>query len=231
LGDNIHAGHRERLKSEFLNGGFNENTPEHKWLELLLFYCIPQCDTNPLAHQLIEKYKTIRGVLDAPAEELIKFKGLTKNNIPLLKIIIPIARQCEISSSKHLSGALAPENVGEFILKQFYGLTTERLGVACLDAVGKIIKFEFIGYGDTSEVTISARSIVRLAVKEDAVCVVIAHNHPKSFALPSKADVDATAQLSETLNKVGIKLLDHLIISGNDYVSLAQSKDYQSIFI
>ena len=100
MADNIHAGHRERLKDEFLNGAFGENTPDHKWLELLLFYCIPQKDTNPIAHDLINRFKSINGVFEASIEELTEINGISKNGAVLLKMIIPLARKCEINKTE-----------------------------------------------------------------------------------------------------------------------------------
>ncbi len=230
MGENIHAGHRNRLKKEFLDGNFNSSTPEHKWLELLLFFCIAQKDTNPLAHELIKKYKSLNGVFEAPVKELIEFKGITESNVALLKMIIPLARQCELEKSDNLFKSLNNDNICDYILSRYYGLTTEQMSITCIDPVGRIIDFKFLSEGDIGEVSISTRSIVKYVLDNNASCAIIAHNHPKSFALPSKADIDATIQLSNVLNQVGIRLIDHIIVSENDYVSLAQSREYSYIF-
>lgn len=224
LADNIHKGHRDRLKNEFINGGFNDNTPDYKWLELLLFYAIPQKDTNPLAHELINRFKSLTGVLEAPIEQLTKFKGITKNTATLLKLIIPIARKCELEKSEALLLALNPENLYEYVFKQFYGLTTERVGVLLLDIAGRIIDFSFLGEGDISEVGISVRKIVKYALDYNASNLILAHNHPKSFALPSRADINATVRLNDMLKKMNIRLIDHIIISEDDFVSLSQDR-------
>ena len=89
---NLHEGHRERARQEFLQHGFDRNTPPHKILELLLFYCVGRVDTNPIAHELIAKYGSVAGVLDAPVEELAAFKGLNERSAVLLKLIMPIAQ-------------------------------------------------------------------------------------------------------------------------------------------
>ena len=230
MGENLHSGHRSRVKNEFLSGNFNNNTPDHKWLELLLFFCIMQSDTNPLAHELINKYKTLNGVFEAPVKELIEFKGLTESNVVLLKMIIPLARQCELERSNSIFKTLKPDNICDYILSRYYGLTTEQMSVTCIDATGRIVDFMFLSEGDIGEVSISARKIVKYVLDNDTSCVVIAHNHPKSFALPSKSDIDATIRLSDILSQVGIRLIDHIIVSDGDYVSLAQSRDYSYIF-
>lgn len=70
----IHSGHRQRMKEEYLSRGL-DGMPEHRTLELLLFYAIPQGDVNGLAHELIERFGSLAGVLDAPVEELMKVPG------------------------------------------------------------------------------------------------------------------------------------------------------------
>ncbi len=228
--ENIHKGHRDRVKKEFLSGAFGDSTPDHKWLELLLFYCLPQGDTNPLAHELINKYKTLNGVFEAPVDELAEFKGITPNNAVLLKMIIPLARKCEINYSNDIIRSVTPESIGDFLLKQYYGLTTEKLGILCLDSVGKVLGFQFIGEGNISEIAISYRAVISYILKLNATNVILCHNHPKSFALPSVTDVETTVKLARMLGEIGISLKDHIIISGNDYISLAQSRDYKDIF-
>ena len=68
----VHSGHRQRLKERFLREGLDQ-FEEHQVLELLLFYCIPRKDTNPIAHALISRFGSLAGVLDAPVEELQKW--------------------------------------------------------------------------------------------------------------------------------------------------------------
>ena len=71
-----HTGHRQRLKAEFLARGL-EGWPDHKVLELLLCYAIPQGDVNGLAHELVERFGSLAGALDASVEELKKVPDLT----------------------------------------------------------------------------------------------------------------------------------------------------------
>ena len=82
---NLHKGHRQRLRELYLKDGI-DNFNDHQALELLLFYAIPQRDTNPLAHKLLEEFGSISAVFDAPVPQL-KRAGLTDNTITLLKLI------------------------------------------------------------------------------------------------------------------------------------------------
>ncbi len=230
MADGCHIGHRARMKKDFLENGFPDSTPQHKILEMLLFFCLPQGDTNPLAHQLIERYRTIGGVLDAPVEELVKFKGITESNVVLLKMILPIARLYRDEQHKRGFGFKNPEEIGKFLLDRYLGETRERFSVLSMDGMAQLISFDFLSEGDISSVGVSSRQVIELILKTGATCVIVAHNHPGGIALPSSGDIAVTKMLKVALKHIGVHLIDHIIIAGDDYVSLNQSEQYADIF-
>ena len=81
----VHTGHRKRTKDEFLANGLN-GLPDHKVLELLLFYAIPQGDVNPLAHTLMEHFGSLAGVFHATPEQLMSVDGVGYNTAVLIQI-------------------------------------------------------------------------------------------------------------------------------------------------
>ena len=89
---NPHNGHRKRVKEEFLKNGL-DNLPAHRVLEILLFYAIPQKDTNELAHRLEDRFGSLARVLDAPYEELLTVNGVGDNTAVLLRLISSMARR------------------------------------------------------------------------------------------------------------------------------------------
>lgn len=228
---NLHDGHRERIRDEFLQHGFDQNTPPHKVLELLLFYCVQRADTNPIAHELIKKYGSVAGVLDAPVEELASFKGLSKRSAVLLKLIMPVARRYIYDKSEQKPTFQSLDSIGKYMLSRFLGETQEKLAVMCLDARGSLLDFVFVSEGDLSSVGISQRDIAKLALNHNATAVVLAHNHPNGIAIPSENDVLITKDTVETLSRIGVQLIDHVIVCDTDFVSLAQSEQYGYIFV
>ncbi len=230
MGENLHAGHRERMKKEFLTNGFTPDMPEHKKLELLLFYCIPRIDTNDIAHELLNRYGDIPGVLDAPVDELVTFKGITENNVGLLKMIIPIARHYidKKNSAKLIFNNI--NEVGDYLLNKFFGLTEENFVAVSLDGKGKLLSFDILSKGDISSVGVSTRDLIQLAFKTNATCIVIAHNHPGGVALPSNEDIAITEAVNIALKQIGVRLLDHIIVANSDYISMNQTPKYQYIF-
>ena len=80
----LHRGHRARLKEEFLVRDL-EGWSDHKVLELLLCYAIPQGDVNPLAHRLVERFGDLAGILDAPMKALQEVPGMGEHSALLMK--------------------------------------------------------------------------------------------------------------------------------------------------
>ena len=231
MANNIHSGHRERLRKRLLQNGITKNTPQHEVLEFILFHTIPRKDTNELAHELINRFGSLTGVFDAPEKDLMKVKGIGENTVALLKLFIPIAK---IYIDEKFDSPIDFNNIdelGEYLLKKYIGYTNEVLSVVSLNAKGKMLGFDILAEGDLTEVAASKRQIAEIAMRTNAHCVVLCHNHPGAIAVPSASDLAVTTVIQETLLSLGVELLDHIILSDNDYVSLLQSARYKKLFI
>lgn len=228
--DNLHEGHRERIRQEFLQHGFDCNTPPHKILELLLFYCVQRADTNPIAHALINKYGSVAAVLDAPVEELAAFKGLSERSAVLLKLIMPIAGRYIYDKQEKKPTFTGLNSIGKYALGRFVGETREKAYVMCLDVKGSMLDFALLGEGSLDSVGLSNRDLAKKALDCNAAAAVICHNHPNGLALPSENDISLTVQAADTLGKIGVQLIDHIIVADTDFVSMAQSEQYGYIF-
>lgn len=213
-----HSGHRERLRRRFIDNGL-DGFEEHQALELYLFYAIPRRDTNPLAHRLLERYRNIGGVCDAPIDELERDFGLSESAAALLKLLPEMSRlynESKLSDTNFID----PETVGEMIARRFIGRTSEAVALLLGSAKGKILYFDIVAKGSVSSSDFPLRRIVDLAIRHNARTAYIAHNHPSGSLLPSRADLDATKQISSTLKSIGVHLIDHFIVADNEYVSL-----------
>lgn len=228
--ENLHAGHRKRIKEQILLGQINENSPKHTLLEALLFYSVPRRDTNPIAHRLINRFGNVTGALCAPEEELLKIDGVTENTVALFKLYASISRCSAIEKTDDTDVLKSADEIGQYIHSRYTMKSGEWASLLCIKPNGSVLRFEFIGEGDISTVGISTRRILEIAVKSSATIVILAHNHPSGIALPSAIDVEITKGLVQSLRQVGISLVDHIIVTENDYVSMAQSAEYSKIF-
>lgn len=225
---NEHAGHRKRLKKKFIENGFDVFEP-HEALEMYLFYAIPRKDTNPLAHRLLDRYRTIGGVCDAPIDELMNEFGLSESAAVYIKMLPQMSR-LYIESKKLNDNDVDIENLGEMFKTKFIGRTEEALALMLLDAKGKMIYFNIISKGSLGSTGMPIRKIVDLSLRHNAKSAFIAHNHPSGSAFPSLSDLEATEILTDTLMSVGVGLIDHFIVTDDDYVSLRQSGTAGKIF-
>ncbi len=226
----VHDEHRQRVRKEFLARGFNENTPEHKVLEMLLFYSIPRKDTNELAHQLIDYFGSFSALLEATPEEIMKVKGVGENTVALIKLMLPVLM---LYQNQKLNPVDRYDNMNEicnYFMKKYLGITKEQFSVMCFDSSGRQCGFDFLSSGDVSSVGITSRMVVETVIKNNATSIIIAHNHPGGNALPSADDIHVTEKIANALKHINVKLADHIIICDDDYVSLEQSQKYKYLF-
>ena len=230
MATNLHEGHRDRLRNEFLNLGENQTMHDHKLLEMLLFYAIPRKDTNEIAHMLIDTFGSFSAVFDADVEALAEIKGMTKNAAVLIKSVLPIARMYLEGRSDDVKCVKTFEDIGSYLLLKYFGIKSETSSLLCLKGKGEIISFEIISDGDLDSTGISIRTVIETVIKTSATAVVLAHNHPSGIALPSAQDIAVTKMVADALNVISVNLVDHIIIANNDYISMAQSSKYQHLF-
>ena len=221
----IHAGHRQRLKERFLKDGL-DNFEEHQVLELLLFYGIPQRDTNEIAHELIRHFGSLSRVLEATPEELSKVKYVGDNVTTLFKLITAVARYYQVSCAMREEILPTIESCGKYLVPFFYQRPNETVFLLCLDAKCKVLCCEKGGEGGINSAGVPVRKIVELALKNNASAVILAHNHPSGVAVPSGEDVQTTRRVAMALDAEGVTLEDPLVVAERDYVSIRQSNLY-----
>lgn len=215
----LHDGRRARKRKQFQEFGLDA-FPDHEALELLLYFAIPRVDTNPIAHRLIERFGSLDAVLAAPYHELRQVEGVGESAATLISLVFPLVRQARSSASKTPVILGSTRAAGEYFMGLFFGMRDERLYIACLDAKGKLLRCVAVADGSVDTVTLNMRRIVEIALQSGASSVILSHNHPSGLALPSDEDNRATLMAWDALHKIGIDLLDHIIVADEDFVSL-----------
>ena len=218
----IHKGHRERLKQRFLKEGLDQFT-DIQALELLLFYAIPQRDTNPIAHALLDRFGSLSQVQDASFEELKKVPGISDHLATLLTLVTELARYYQVDCAQRVECLTTLEACGSYLVPYFFGRSSETVFLLCLDAKCKVLCCKEVGQGSVNSASISVRKVVETALAANATTVVLAHNHPSGVALPSEEDILTTRRIAAALNAVEVHLADHVVVADGDYVSIAQS--------
>lgn len=226
-----HSGHRARVKARFLREGLDA-FEDHNALELLLFYAVPQRDTNELAHKLISAFGSFSAVFDAPVESLMQVGGIKENAAVLIKLMP--ALYGKYAQNKQSAGTLflkSAQAAGEYLVPQFVGQSAERFLAICMNHKCKVLKTVVISDGTANSTALRSRQLAEAVIHTGATNVILAHNHPEGVAAPSMQDVDATRYLFSMLRNLGVKLNDHIIVAGDDWFSMATSKKFKSMFL
>lgn len=219
---NEHTGHRQRMRERFLRYGL-DNFADHNALELLLSYAMPRKDTNPLAHRLLDTFGGLDGVFDASAQALLEVDGVGENTVALLRLMPELFRRYLIVKNSHSAILADSDAAGRYLLPRFFNCSTEVLYIVCMDAKMKVLDCRPVCQGDTVSVAVNIAQIVRIALGQNASAVLLAHNHTSGIALPSNEDVDVTMRIRDVLAQVGVTLTDHIVVAGDDFVSMADS--------
>ena len=219
----IHTGHRGRVKEEFLTRGL-AGWPDHRVLELILFYAIPQGDVNPLAHELIDRFGSLDRVLDALPKELMKVKGMGEHSATMLKLFPAVL-------GRYVEGRTGPgeivhtvEEAGHVLAPCLYGARNEMAYVLCLDAKEKVLGVRKISEGNNSSSDVTIRRVAEECMALQATFCYLAHNHVSGVALPSPEDMNTTNVIRAALEPLGVRLVDHLIFVDGDLVSIRESQ-------
>ncbi len=220
--EELHKGHRDRLRKRMLEKGL-DHFEKHEVLELLLFHAIPRRDTNELAHRLINTFGSFSGVLDAPYEELLKVKGMGPTAAALLKMAPQLLRVYLTDQSERGCVLDSTLKLGHYLVGRYVGCRIERTYLLCLDNTGRLLACRMLSEGSLEQVPIIPRQVAEEAMRTGATAVVLAHNHPNGFAIPSSQDITATRTLYKALQGVGIRLADHIIVAKEDHYSLADA--------
>ena len=227
--ENNHKDHRRRLKERYHREGL-DNFEDHNVLELLLFFGIPYKDTNNLAHELLNRFGSLSGVLEASREELMSVNGIGENAATLFNLIPALSRKYLEDKVDEKAPMNSCSAVGNYLIAKYRFRQDELFSMICLDQSCRLRSWEIISSGTINVTAVNSRKVIEAAMKTSANAVILAHNHPNGLAIPSGDDIKSTIALVEALNIIGVRVLDHIIISGDDFVSLASSQQYKHIF-
>lgn len=213
--ENLHKGHRLRLKKQFLENGLS-TFEEHQILELLLFFAIPQCDTNEYAHNLINRFGDLNSVFSARFEDLKTVSGIGDNAATLLKIIPELC--VKLNAEKRLGTILdTSESLVEFFKTQFFGVPDEQIKLACFDDRLKLLDIILINRGDIGSVRLDARKVFQEILRTNCSQIILAHNHPIGNCKPSPTDLITTKSVKDMVRPMDVELLEHIVV-GTDGV-------------
>lgn len=214
------AGHRQRLRNRFLKNGL-EGFHDYEVIELLLSLATPRSDCKPAAKEALQKFGSLRAVLDASPRSLGTVKGIGPNNLFGLKIAQAVARRYLADRVVNQNFITSSEEVLEYLVHNLRDRNREVFLIIYLNGRNQILKMEEVFEGTLTTSAVYPREVVKRSLENDAAALVLVHNHPSGNRNPSQDDIAITRRLKEAAAAIDVALHDHLIIAGNDYYSFA----------
>lgn len=220
---NLHTaeGHRGRLRERFLQGGLDAFL-DYEIVELLLTLGTPRKDCKPMAKEAIKEFGGLQDVLDASFEQLQKIRGIGPSNVFGIKLFQAVAERYEREKIVQKIVFGSPASVASYLKEKIGKEEKEHFIMLCLGTKNNLIKICEISVGTLNESLVHPREIFKEAVRSNSAQVIVSHNHPSGDVEPSGQDLIVTKRLVEVGKLIGIELLDHIIVSKNNFFSLRE---------
>lgn len=215
-----HHGHRQRLRERFLKTGL-ESLADYEVIELLLTLAIPRSDVKQPAKRLIQKFSNLRGILDAPLEELQKVEGIGSVTPIALKIVREAANLYLQQTAEGQEVLADATRLADYWKMRIGSLQNEVFQVGYLDSAYRLLRdgVETLEEGTVDRAAVYPRRVIESALKRGAAALVLAHNHPNGNVQPSEQDKLITRAVVLAAEAVQLKIVDHLIVSTDNVFS------------
>lgn len=176
-----------------------------------------------LAHDLLQRFGGLAGLLNAGSDELRAIKGLggTAKRAELLAVL-ELARRALSEQLKAREVFGSPEAVKSYLQLHLARRPHEVFAGLFLDAQNRLIAMEELFRGTLTQTSVYPREVVLKALQHHAAGVVLAHNHPSGTVQPSRADEALTQALKASLALVDVRVLDHVIVAPGQALSMAE---------
>jgi DNA repair protein RadC len=211
----------ERPRERLLNRGADALS-DAELLAVLLRSGSRHEDAVSLARRLLSEFGSVRGLLDGSAEQLLGVRGLGAAGVGSLLaaralgeryLAAPVIRDAVFRGSV---------DVRRYLRQRLGGREQEVFAALFLDTQHRLIRFEELFFGTVDSATVHPREVLRRAIACNAAAVIFAHNHPSGIAEPSGSDLAITERLKSLLECVDVRVLDHLVVSASQVVSMAE---------
>jgi DNA repair protein RadC len=214
-------GHRKRLLEKFTTAGI-EALHDYEALELLLTFVIRRQDVKRQAKVLLEKFGSVKGIMDAESDDLQTVPGIGDRSAILFKLIKEIASLYLKQKAMEKKQVSCTTELLDFCRTKMGGKKDEEFCVIYLDAQNQIIEFETVQKGIVNQAVVYPRQVLESALKKKATAIILAHNHPSGHVRPSDADIRLTKTIQETAKVLDILVHDHIIIGEDRFFSFRE---------
>ncbi len=217
MSSGCHNGHRERMRERFFREESFASFADHELLEMRLGATIARKNTNEIAHRLLERFGSLRNILEASVDELQAVDGVGPIVATDLKLTEELVR-------RYIGDIFAPtkkcdtiSEILKFLYPKFVGQKKECVYLLMLDNSLRLIDYRLVSTGTVNQSNVPTTKMVEIAYDKKIPNVIVAHNHPQGVATPSSLDRTVTDRLFAAFSIMGINLVEHLVFSENAF--------------
>lgn len=209
----------------FLNEGGMDLFDEEDAIGLLLDMARCPGDRQWISYLLLREFGSLKAVLEAREEQLVNVDGIGKRTATMIRMITGFIRLWNRAGMEKADRIGSSGEAEQFCKSLLLGFRNERFFVICLNSRCEVLGTRMVSEGSLSEVNAYPRVVMEAALNYNAHSILLCHNHPGGTLHPSPEDISSTKTLQQLLKGVGILLLDHIIVAGNDTYSMVQHGD------
>jgi len=211
----------DRPREKLLYAGA-ENLSNSELLAILIHNGTPQKTAVDLAKDVLKLGKdNLVEMGKLSVKELMKIKGIGEAKAITISAALELGRRRQAASPLDKLIVGNSRDIASYLQTKLKDHRHEVFAVLFLNRANKINHFEIVSEGGITGTVADPRIILRKALEEDAVNIILCHNHPSGSLRPSRADEDLTKKIKEAARLLDITVLDHIIVSENGYYSFA----------
>lgn len=174
-----------------------------------------------LARNLINQFGDLHSLLQAPKRDVCQQIGIGPTKYAQLQATKELGLRLAKEALQQPQSLNSSQQVGEYLCQRLGHYQREVFAVLLLDSQHRLIGVQELFYGTVDSATVHPREVAKTALEHNAAAMIIGHNHPSGVAEPSNSDRLLTKALTEALNLVGVRVLDHLVVGAKQWVSFA----------
>lgn len=208
---------REKLK----NQGISSLT-DSELLSILLRTGSKNESVDELATKILKEIGGLNKLNEITLNNLTKIKGIKLSKASTILVAIELGKRL-LKENQKITKIKEPKEIFNYFKNQFIGVKQETFFVLLYDTKMNLIDKKELYKGTIDSVDAHPREVFKEAIMASATFIIIMHNHPSGDTTPSDEDIEITNRLIETGHIIGIKILDHIIISNTSYFSFYEN--------
>ena len=211
----------ERPREKLLEHG-SSSLSDAELLAIFLRTGVSGKSAVDLARHLLSEFGSLRALLEADLSSFCRPLGLGPAKFTQLQAVLEMGRRHLAEQLRRDCALESPQAVRDFLTSQVRHEPHEVFGCLFMDTKHRMLAFEVLFRGSIDSASVYPRQVVKRALAHNAAAVIFCHNHPSGISLPSEADRTLTQRLTEALDLIEVRVLDHFIVGEGQPLSMVE---------